>query len=66
MYLQILGGADLFLQGLVLENGSLPEFQEGDMMSIRAVANPFPFAVGVMEVGSQAALKNGRICLLPS
>jgi hypothetical protein len=58
--LQILGGADLFLQGVVLADGGMPQFVEGDLMAIKVAGNPFPFAVGTMEVSSDVAARTGE------
>lgn len=47
---QVLGGADLFLQGLIVPNGGLGDFASGDLRSVRIPQSTFPFAVGTLEV----------------
>lgn len=60
LFLQIIGGADLFLQGVVVEDGMLPHFAEGDLLAIKVAGNPFPFAVGTTEVSSEQAARAGE------
>ena len=42
---QVLGGADLFLQGLIVPPGGLGQFSAGDVRAVAIPQNPFPFAV---------------------
>ena len=49
----MLGGADLFLQGLIVPEGGLGEFAAGDLWAVKIPNNPFPFAVGLLEVSSE-------------
>jgi hypothetical protein len=42
---QVLGGADLFLQGLIVPPGGLGEWSAGDVRALAIPENPFPFAV---------------------
>lgn len=48
--LQVLGGADLFLQGWIVPDSGLGEFSAGDLRCVRIPQSPFPFAVGSLEV----------------
>ena len=48
--LQVLGGADLFLQGWIVPDSGLGEFSAGDLRCVRIPQSPFPFAVGLLEV----------------
>lgn len=57
--LQILGGADLFLQGVILPGGDSLQFGAGDLMAVKVTGNPLPFAVGTMEVSSEQAARAG-------
>ncbi|CAL8464144.1 g3679 [Coccomyxa elongata] len=56
---KVLGGADLFLQGLIVPDGGLGDFSAGDLRAVSIPGNPFPFAVGTMEVGSEEVAKTG-------
>jgi predicted ribosome-associated RNA-binding protein Tma20 len=56
-----MGGADLFLQGVVLGDSGLPQFLVGDLMAIKVTGNPFAFAVGAMETSSHQAIKSGKL-----
>lgn len=56
---QVLGGADLFLQGFIVPAGGLGDFSEGDVRTLSVLGNPYPFAVGVMEVGSEEIARKG-------
>ena len=58
-YVQVLGGADLFLQGLIVPDGGLGDFSAGDLRAVSVPGNPYPFAVGTMEVGSGEIAKTG-------
>lgn len=58
-FIQILGGADLFLQGLILPDSGLPTFSAGDPMTCSIPENQYPFAIGLMETDSQAIARNG-------
>ena len=49
---QVLGGADLFLQGLIVPPGGLGDFSAGDVRAVAIPQNPFPFAVRGLESGS--------------
>ena len=42
---QVLGGADLFLQGLIVPDEGLGTFSEGDLRAVQIPGNKFPFAV---------------------
>ncbi len=57
--MQVLGGADLFLQGLIVPQGGLGDFSAGDLRAVSVPGNPFPFAVGTMEVGSSEVARTG-------
>lgn len=59
MLLQVLGGADLFLQGLIVPAGGLGEFSSGELRSVVVPGNSFPFAVGLLEVSSEQVAKTG-------
>lgn len=58
-HVQVLGGADLFLQGLIVPDGGLGDFSAGDLRAVSVPGNPYPFAVGTMEVGSGEIAKTG-------
>jgi len=48
---QVLGGADLFLQGFIVDGpAALGDFAAGDLRCVRIPQNAFPFAVGTLEV----------------
>ena len=55
----MLGGADLFLQGLIVPDQGLGSFASGDLMLASIPQNQFPFAIGVMEASSVDIKKNG-------
>ena len=57
--MQVLGGADLFLQGLIVPEQGLGDFAAGDLRVIRIPQNHFPFAIGSMEVSSDSVARNG-------
>ncbi len=59
MHLQVLGGADLFLQGFIVTDESPGEFNTGDVRVVAVPGNPFPFALGTMETSSEAAATSG-------
>ena len=48
---QVLGGADLFLQGVLAPQGGLPDFLAGSARSLSVPGNPVPFA-GELEGGA--------------
>jgi len=56
---QVLGGADLFLQGLIGQDGGLGDVSAGDLRAVAIPGNPYPFAVGTMEVGSEDVARTG-------
>ena len=59
---KILGGADLFLQGIILPPGEAtiqPPFLCGTVRSVSVPGNPIPFAVGMMAVSSTEAVREG-------
>ncbi|KAL4852879.1 Eukaryotic translation initiation factor 2D [Chlorella vulgaris] len=56
---KVLGGADLFLQGVLQPPGGLPDFLAGSARSLAVPGNPIPFAVGKMAVSKQEALREG-------
>ncbi|KAL4514187.1 hypothetical protein Ndes2437B_g04160 [Nannochloris sp. 'desiccata'] len=58
---KVLGGADLFLQGVLLpiDGIKLEPFLAGGIRSISVPGNPIPFAVGTMAVSSTEAAKEG-------
>lgn len=56
---KIIGGADLFLQGVLVPEGGLEPFLMGSARSICVPGNPIPFAVGTMAVSSAEAKKEG-------
>lgn len=47
---KLLGGADLFLQGVLAPDGGLPDFLAGATRSVCVKGNPCPFAIGKMAV----------------
>ena len=55
----MLGGADLFLQGFITPREGLGEISTGELRSVCIPGNPFPFAVGHMEVDSATIKKMG-------
>ena len=57
--MQVLGGADLFLQGLIVSDQGLGTFATGDLMLASIPQNQYPFAIGVMETSSADITKNG-------
>ena len=58
---KVLGGADLFLQGVLppSEGGEVPQFLAGTAMALCARDNPLPFAVGTMAVSRAEADREG-------
>jgi len=57
---KILGGADLFLQGVLIpEGGMLEPFLAGSIRSVSVPGNPIPFAIGVMAVSSSEVERDG-------
>lgn len=56
---KVLGGADLFLAGVIVPPEGLPHFAAGQPMALRVPGHPYPFAVGVMECSSAEAQANG-------
>ena len=59
---KVLGGADLFLQGFLPGRdggGPPPGLEAGAPAAVRVEGNPFPFAVGTMEVSSEGAVAGG-------
>jgi translation initiation factor 2D len=55
---KVLGGADPFLQGLLLpEGGAPPDFLAGSARALAVPGNPVPFAVGVMAVSGAEAVR---------
>ena len=57
--MQVLGGADLFLQGLIVPEQGLGNFAAGDLMLASIPHNQYPFAIGVMETSSADIAKYG-------
>lgn len=57
--MQVLGGADLFLQGLIVPKQGLGTFAAGDLMLASIPQNQYPFAIGVMETSSDDIAKHG-------
>ena len=51
---QVLGGADLFLQGFIVSDESPGDFNAGDVRVVAVPGNHFPFALGTMETSSEA------------
>ena len=51
-FTQVLGGADLFLQGLIVPPGGLGEWSVGDVRAVAIPDNPYPFAVRPHEAAS--------------
>ena len=47
---KVLGGADLMLPGVIVPPEGMPDFAADEMMALRIPDNPYPFAVGEMEV----------------
>ncbi len=58
---QVLGGADLFLQGLIIPEGGLGHFSAGDLRVVCIPQNAYPFAVGQMEVSSDDVARTGCV-----
>ncbi len=56
---QILGGADLFLQGVLVPPGGLGEWLAGSARTVTVPGNPAPFAVGRMAVSKTEAAREG-------
>ncbi|KAI7845764.1 hypothetical protein COHA_000678 [Chlorella ohadii] len=56
---KVLGGADLFLQGVLVPQGGLPDFLAGSPRSLCVPGNPIPFAVGKMAVSKAEAVREG-------
>ncbi|PRW32977.1 Eukaryotic translation initiation factor 2D [Chlorella sorokiniana] len=56
---KVLGGADLFLQGVLMPQGGLPDFLAGSPRTLCVPGNPTPFAVGKMAVSKAEALREG-------
>ncbi|KAK9814155.1 hypothetical protein WJX72_001321 [[Myrmecia] bisecta] len=56
---KVLGGADLFLQGLIVPPSGLGTFAAGDLRVATINSNCYPFAVGTMETSSEAIAKAG-------
>ncbi|CAL5226777.1 g9634 [Coccomyxa viridis] len=56
---KVLGGADLFLQGLITPEGGLGHFSAEDLRAVSIPQNAYPFAVGTMEVSSDDVAKTG-------
>ena len=57
--IQVLGGADLFLQGLIVPEQGLGTFSAGDLMLASIPQNQYPFAIGVLETSSADIAKHG-------
>jgi translation initiation factor 2D len=56
---KVLGGADLMLPGVIVPPAGMPEFAADEMMVLRIPENPYPFAVGEMQVDSATATGSG-------
>lgn len=56
---KVLGGADLFLQGVIVPPHGLPPLLAGDLAQLAAAGHPAAFAVGVMEVSAADAAAGG-------
>lgn len=56
---KVLGGADLFLQGVIVPPSGLVPFSEGDVRAVGIPGSRFPFAVGTMQTDSGAAARSG-------
>lgn len=68
---KVLGGADLFLQGLILPTDQpIPAFLAGSVRALCVPGNPIPFAVGTMAVSrteaQQAGMKGRGLTILHS
>ena len=57
--MQVLGGADLFLQGLIVPEQGIGTFAAGDLMLASIPHNQYPFAIGVMETSSADIAMHG-------
>ncbi len=57
--MQILGGADLFLQGVLSPPGGLGDWLAGTARTVLVPGNPVPFAVGRMAVSKTEATRDG-------
>lgn len=42
-----------------MPDGGLGDFSAGDLRAVSIPGNPFPFAIGTMEVGSEEVAKTG-------
>ena len=56
---QVLGGADLFLQGFSAPAAELPQWRANDTAVIVVPGNHFPLAVGMMECDASQAKASG-------
>lgn len=57
---KVLGGADLFLQGVIVPPEGPPSLAAGDIVSIAIPDNPrHPFAIGVMHISTADAVDAG-------
>ncbi|EFN52364.1 hypothetical protein CHLNCDRAFT_138791 [Chlorella variabilis] len=56
---KVLGGADLFLQGVLAPAGGLPDFLAGSARSLSVPGQPIPFAVGKMALSKAEAVREG-------
>ena len=56
---KVLGGADLFLQGVIPPPGGLDAFLAGSIRSVSGPGNPLPFAIGTMAVSKAEADREG-------
>ena len=56
---KIVGGADLMLPGVIVPDSGLGDFEVGDPSVVLIPENPFPFAVGFMQTGSEAIKSDG-------
>lgn len=62
--MQILGGADLFLQGVLAPEGGLGDWLAGSVRTVTIPGNHIPFAVGRMAVSKVRQLRTGHPILL--
>ena len=58
-HMQVLGGADLFLQGFCTPTAELPAWRANDTAVIVVPGNRYPLAVGIMECDVGQAKASG-------
>ena len=56
---KVLGGADLMLPGVIVPPEGIPDFDADETMALRIPENPYPFAIGEIQVSSTEAKEGG-------